>query len=326
MLKGLFFANPAVLWLLLLLPVVILVYLRHQKQRWQRAFRFSALSVMEQLKRNPSPWKRLLNPLCWLLVVVLLIVAMARPTVMNRMMMRSVDMMLVMDISLSMMATDIQPDRITAAKEAAMRFVRSLPDDVRIGLTLFYADNQVVTPPTRDHRQVEAYLKEVSKEHLQQGTQIGSAIQSALNVFSMTDEADEKKQTRQAQKVLVLLSDGDSQAGYPWAVAAANARERNVIIHTVGIGSMEPATITYRGVELPVSFDEGTLRRIADIAGGEYFRVFRQEDFQTVYAKVRDKSVHYEERPDELAWLLAALALLVLAVNGMLQLFWVRRL
>ena len=125
---------------------------------------------------------------------------------------------------------------------------------------------------------------------------------------------------------MILLSDGDSQSGYPWAVAANNARAQNVTIHTVGIGSANPTTILYQGMQLPVSFDESTLVRIAQIAGGEYFRVFSEKDFKTVYDSVRSKTIHTEKKPQELSWVLAALALAVLGLNGLLQVFWIRRL
>ena len=322
---------PQAFLLLLLLPVVVIVYLRLQKRQWQQAFRFSPFSVLEHLERNPSPLKRLALPLIALLVLVCLIAAVARPTLVHKVATKSVDMMLVMDISLSMMATDIQPDRITAARDAAAHFVESLPDDVRIGLELFAGDNWVVSPPTRDHRQVVAYLNDLSKDRLQQQTQIGSAIQAGLSVLTLSseeqrDQNSAKKLQNQSQKVMILMSDGDSQAGYPWTVAATHARDQNVVIDTVGIGGAEPTTIAYQGLQLPVSFDESTLRQIAQMAGGEYFRVFTGRDFKTVYDRVREKSIHYEDQPEELSWVLALLALLLMLVGGLLQTLWIRHL
>ena len=325
-----YWANPMAFWLLLLVPIVVVFYLRFQRKKWREAFRFSPLSVIEHLERNPSLIKRVFSPFVSLLVMVCLIAAIARPTVVHKVATQSVDVMLVIDISLSMMATDIKPDRITAAKEAAAGFVQSLPDDVRVGLELFAGDNWIVSPPTTDHTQVVAYLDELTKDRLQPQTQIGSAIQAALNVLSPpeTDNGGKTDHSKKpaAQKVMIMMSDGDSQAGYPWTVASTHARQQNVVIDTVGIGSSEPTSIFYQGMELPVSFDESTLRQIAENTGGQYYRAFTEKDFRTIYQQVREKSIHYEDRPDDWSWALAALALVFMLLGGLVEALWVRRL
>jgi Ca-activated chloride channel family protein len=228
--------------------------------------------------------------------------------------------MLVMDISLSMLADDISPDRITAAKEAGIRFVSSLPKDVRVGLELFAGNNYVVSPPTSKHAEIAAYLRNLQKEDLKQRTEIGTALQTALKILSTEEAIRLKKNPKDKHKpdqVIILLSDGDSHEGYPWDLAAQNAKKQHVTIHTVAIGKEESTSITYNNIQLPVLFSETTLRRIAVLADGEFFRVFQRDDFRKIYDRIRQRSVHYEERTVDIGFVFSGLALLVL-IAGLL--------
>lgn len=331
-----YFQWPWVLLLLLLIPVFILGYARYQKARWQQALRFSYTSVVEGLKLNPSKGKRLVMPVTVLLLYATLVLAVARPTLTVQVPVRSVEMMLVMDISLSMLAEDLKPNRMMAARDSAVKFVESLPHDVRIGLEFFAGNTYVVTPPVRDHHKVVEYLKSLQLEDLQPRTEIGSALQAALKAMSVPVPKDPKQpgeaprqttpQKKQPQRVIILMSDGDSKEGYPWRQAAENAKNQNVTIYTVGIGSPEPTTIVYQNQVLPVTFSEETLKEIANLAQGQYFRVFQEKDFMGVYQKVKDQSIETEERPEDLACWMAVLALGILSGGVFLSLFWVKKL
>ncbi len=326
-----YFAWPAVLLLLLLIPIWWIFYLRQQRQRIQQlAMQFSYTAVVEQLQKQPAVWKRLLFPIGASLLMACLMVGLARPTVVAKVPVNSVDMMLVMDISLSMLAEDIKPDRITAAKEAAVRFVENMPRDVRVGLEVFAGDNYVLSPPTSKHGEVVTYLKALRREDLKPRTEIGTALHTALKILE-TDAAvstDETKSSaskpiqpssqppkQKADRVIVLLSDGDSHEGYPWDQAARDAKAQGVIVHAIGIGSAEGTTIMYQGLELPVIFSEATLREIAAIGGGSYFRVLSAADFRTVYEQIHDRTVHYEEQAIDLAFVCAGVALLLLSLS-----------
>lgn len=327
-----YFEWPWALLLLLLIPAGWWLYLRKLRQKlMQTALHFSYTAVVEQLHHLPPLWKRLFIPGACSLLAVLLIVALARPTVVGKVPVNSVDMMIVMDISLSMLADDIHPDRITAAKEAAIQFVESLPRDARIGLEVFAGDNYVLSPPTSRHNEVEAYLRALRREDLKPRTEIGSALHSALKILKQgQDTADESNNSdnkiepsaqkpvdtnpkaNQPDRIIILLSDGDSHEGYPWDQAARDALKDNVVVHAIGIGSPQGAVIHYRGMELPVTFDESTLRHIAEIAQGKYFRVFKESDFRNVYEQIHARTVHYEERDVDLAYIMAAGGLLVM--------------
>jgi len=337
-LSSFYFVWPWALLLLLLIPFAWSLYLRQLKSKLrQTALKYSHTAVLAQIRRQPAPWKRLLGPLLTTIIAVCLIISLARPTVVAKVPVNSVDMMLVMDISLSMMADDINPNRLEAAKDAAIHFVRSMPRDSRIGLEVFAGDSYVLSPPTSHHDEVEAYLQALRKEDLKPRTLMGSAIETALKTLKQAEaksKDDEKVQTgeqsddqpeanqtednakkragKKPSRVIILMSDGDSHEGYPWDQAARDALRDNVIVNTIGIGSKQGGTITYRGLDLPVNFDETTLRRIAEIANGSYFRVYQQTDFSRVYRQIQERTIHYEQREVDLGFILAGLGLLSL--------------
>jgi Ca-activated chloride channel family protein len=277
------------------------------------------VALVQQLQQQPAAWKRLLYPIVISGLAGLLIISLARPIVIAKVPVSTVDMMLVMDISLSMMADDIKPDRMTAAKDAAIRFVESLPRDARIGLEFFAGDNYVLSPPTSKHGDVTEFLRALNKNDLKLRTEIGSALHTALNILEKNKRAQAqpenapKSSPKEPERVIILLSDGDSHEGYPWDLAAQDARARNVVIHTVGVGSVQGGVITYQGVELPVNFNEFTLQKIAEIAGGKYFRVFKTADFRSVYEQIRERTLHYEERDTDISFVFAAVGVLALS-------------
>lgn len=315
-----YFEWPWLLALWLLIPLWWVLYVRHERGKWQQALRFSRVALVDYLQRQPMGWRRLARPMALSLMMALLVVALARPVVVGKMPVRSVDMMIVMDISLSMLADDVRPSRLEAARDAAVRFINSLPRDARVGLEVFAGDSFVLSAPTRNHAEVVAILRTLRKEDVRQRTELGSALRAAMTVMLPEDQrpgvppvksppASAGKGPRQ---VIILLSDGDSHEGYPWTLAAEEARQAHITIHTVGVGHDEATSILYQGMELPVLFSETTLRRIAGLTGGRYFRVAQAADFRRVYDQIRERSVHYEERSVDVGFVAAGLALLLL--------------
>jgi Ca-activated chloride channel family protein len=247
-----------------------------------------------------------------------------------------------MDISISMMAEDIKPSRMEAAKLAAIHFIQSLPEDIRVGLEWFAGNTYVLSPPTRNHEELIGYIQELEMKDLKPRTELGTALKTALEVLQREAvkpaSQTAKTQTRQkpaepsapkqgnpqdlkttplaavkpVRQVIVLLSDGDSHEGYPWQQAATEARDNRVAVFTIGIGSQEGASIQYQGQVYPVSFDENTMKQIAIQAEGEYFRVFSEGDFRKVYQRVREKTVHTETRTLPLGFILAGIQLILL--------------
>ncbi len=303
------FQWPWMLLFLVLVPIFFIWYRNSQKQKLEQAMRFSYTALVEKLQHRPGGWRRLLFPVLMMTMMTFLILAMARPTVTLLIPTQRVNMMLILDISLSMMATDLKPDRITAAKDAAIEFVKSLPNDVRIGLELFAGDSWVLSRPTSKHKEVIDFLENLSKDHLQTHTQIGNALRTALNILDMESEITQTDtEAPPPEQVIILMSDGDSHEGYPWDLAARQAKQSNITIHTVGIGSKSMVYIPFQGQMLPANFNEQTLRQIATITGGQYHRAFTEADFKRIYEEVRDRSVHFEEKTEELGYLLTMMA------------------
>lgn len=332
-----YFLFPWAFVLLLLIPTGWWIYCRACRNKIrQSALHFSHGALVAKLKRQPAVWKRLLAPMTVSLVALFLVVGLARPTIVTRIPVNSVDIMLVMDISLSMLAEDIKPIRMEAARAAAIRFVESLPPDSRIGLEFFAGDNYILSPPTNRHTEVEALLRALRNEDLKPRTEIGSALQTALRALQPEKDPSKDRQVQKTpeisgrqltdagnkpKRVIILMSDGDSHEGYPWEQAARDAVQANVIIHSVGVGSEEGSTIHYQGMDLPVLFDEGTLRRIAEMTGGHYFRAFKASDFRRIYDQIQARTIHYEEREVELSFIASGLCLSLLMIGLVVGLF-----
>ncbi len=360
--RAFYFTWPWAFVLLILIPLWWLGYARYCRRKWQNlALSFSYASVAAHLKATSGQWKRLLYPLTVSFLILTMVVGLARPTLNAHVPVQSADIILVLDISLSMMADDIRPNRLEAAKRAAVDFVRGLPADMRVGLEVFAGVPYLLASPTRQHEEVIADLNALQLSDLRPRTEIGTALHEALSALYRTGvrdqpssppadlenssddapvPADEKasdaetsseaeKKSQSAEKsssiqeshpvqahrtsrAIVLLSDGDSHEGYPWERAAQDAARAGVVIHSIGIGSLEGDTISYRGLELPVIFDETTLHQIAEIAHGRYFRILKESDFRPAYQQIQAHTVHYEERDIDLSFITAAFGLLVL--------------
>lgn len=340
------FEWPAMLLLLGFIPAFWIIYRNQQlKKIQQTALQYSQVALLQQLKSMPVWWKRLLWPIGLSILAILMVISLARPVVSTQVAVESVDMMLVMDISISMMATDIRPSRMEAAKLAAINFIKSLPKDVRIGLEWFAGSTYVLSPPTAQHDELIHYIRALKISDLKPRTELGTALQSALDVLQreriknkvlapsppqpktdtseaediekeLAEKEDSKQQPRQ---VIILLSDGDSHEGYPWQTAAEDALKSRVSVFTIGVGSQNGANIEYQGQVYPVSFDENTLKQIARTAQGEYFRIFKETDFKTVYDQVHDKTVHTETKEISLSFVMAGAQILLLTA---LVLLW----
>jgi Ca-activated chloride channel family protein len=336
-LESFHFVWPQALLLMLFLPVWWYHYAQSiRRQIEQQALVFSYTALVAQLTKvtqQGKSWKRLLYPCTLCFIFLSLIVALARPMVNIPVSVQSADVILVLDISLSMMANDIKPTRLEAAKRAAANFISDLPENIRVGLTVFAGDVYVLSPPTRKHAELIADLDALRQDDLKPRTEIGSALHAALQILAKEKSkaqratAQSKSSHSKLQKeespisnptesntnrdqAIVLLSDGDSHEGYPWDRAAMDAEKAHVRIDAIGIGSAQGGVIHYQGMELPVSFDERTLRQIAQIAHGQYFRAYQASDFQAAYSQIQAHTVHTENMDVELSFIFAGLALI----------------
>ncbi len=280
------FYNPELLLLLLLLPAVAAWYYFRRKNRFA-TLRMSSLEALEGVQ---SLRGRLFNllPILRALAFVALVIALARPQETlkeEEINAEGIDIVLVMDLSSSMLAKDFQPDRLQVSKSVAAEFVEKRAHD-RIGLAVFAGEAFTQCPLTTDHSVVKEFLANLECGILEDGTAIGMGLATAVNRL---------KDSEAKSKVVILLTDGDNNAGYVKPMTAAEiAREFEVKVYTIGVGSrgkaLAPVSRRSDGKYIfgmaAVQIDEGLLKEIASMTGGRYYRADSAKKLVVIYAEI----------------------------------------
>lgn len=333
---------PEALWSLLLLPALVLVYLLLLARRKKHSVRLASVAIVRQAMGSGPGWRRHLPPALLLIAVALLLLASARPVVKLTLPSRDQTIILAMDVSGSMRATDVKPNRMVAAQEAAKAFVAGLPRNVRIGVVSFAGTAAVVQAPTLSREDVVAAI---DRFQMQRATAIGSGLILSLATLFPDEGIDlsqitgarpmpgEKKEKKPFTPVepgsynsaaVILLTDGQRTTGPDPMEAAKMAAERGVKVYTVGIGTKAGETIGFEGWSMRVKLDEETLKAISNATRANYFYAGTAEDLKQVYQGLSSRLV-VETKETEVSGLLAAAgALLVLLAAG-LSVWWFGR-
>lgn len=280
------FLHPELLWLLLLLPALLIIYIVWRR-RQQASLRIPSLFFLSEVRGGLRVYLRHSLFALRLLALGLIIVALARPqssSSWSEDRVEGIDIMLTMDISTSMLAMDFQPNRVEAAKEVAMRFIANRPND-NIGLVVFAGESFTACPLTQDHATLINRLREMTPGMIEDQTAIGSGLATAISRL---------KDSKTKSKVIILLTDGANNTGNISPKMAADlAKTFGISIYTIGVGSgagEAPYPIqTALGVvvrNMPVDLDEPTMRQIADVSGGAYFRATDNESLSAIYQKI----------------------------------------
>jgi Ca-activated chloride channel family protein len=321
--------------MLVILPVLAAVYIAMQRRRQRYALRYASVSLVQQAVGSGPGIKRHIPAMLYLVGLAALIFAMARPQASIPMPSSTGTVMLVIDVSGSMRAQDVEPSRMEATKEAARDFVEDQPDGVKIGVASFSDFGALVAPPAEEKRQA---LESIGRLQPQQGTNIGAGLAVALDAI-YEDQADgEPIDTNQPTPTpapgevqdappasIVLVSDGDGTTGVDPLELAQEAANAGIKIYTVGIGTPEGTVLRIQGRNIPTRLDEETLKGIADVTGGRYFNAQTETDLQEIYENLaRERVIENKETEITFAFAGAALALSVLA--GALGLVWFNRL
>ncbi len=285
MFNGIEFAHPGFFWLLLIIPLTVAWYI------WRERLLHGTLSV-SAVKGFSLPAKTIVPRLRHLVIVfrslalLALIIALARPQSSlswQNTTTEGIDIIIASDISGSMLAEDFQPNRLEAGKNIAIDFIKNRPDD-RIGLVIFSGESFTQCPLTIDHDVLINLFKDVKNGMIDDGTAIGMGLATAVNRL---------KDSEAKSKVVILLTDGSNNMGsIPPITAAEIAKQFNVRVYTVGIGThgyapypvQTPMGIQYQ--RIPVDVDEGTLSKIATITGGKYFRATDNETLKNIYDQI----------------------------------------
>ena len=272
------FAEPNFLWCLFTLPFFALLFYYAYRRRKKLAARFVSLSMLPKLSTSVSPWRRLVKVFLLLLALAFLFVALARPQwgrKMEHIERRGLDLVLLQDISLSMLAEDVKPNRLVRSRHEISSFLESLSGD-RVGLVAFSGEAQVMVPLTLDYGTVQMMLRELNPGWLMPGTNLEQAIRKGMSLYKNSGGAGQ-------YSVMILMSDGEELEDAA-VNAAKEAAEMGIRIYTIGIGSREgvPIPVKTRNGEVAYKKDvqgnivttrleEGTLQEIASVTGGLYF-------------------------------------------------------
>ena len=313
------FRDPLFLAASVALLVAAWLYARSERRGRRRAAFAPPALMASVLPRRPG-WRRHAPVAVYGIAIAALLVALARPHVKVRVPVEQATVILVTDRSGSMMATDVPPNRLEVAREAANTFMDSVPEKIRVGAVSFNHTAQVLQSPTTDHAVVRAKLNDVRAAG---STATGEAINSALALIRGSRKPGAKNPPPAA---IVLLSDGKSVRGADPLVAAEAAKKAGVPVYTVALGT-EGGTIESRSAngtvrQVPVPPDPETLAEVSRRSGGESFAVEDAERLQQVYERLGSQ-VATERRNREVTNLFAggALALMALAAAGSLRWF-----
>ena len=272
------FAEPMFLWGLLSLPLFALLFIYAYHRRKKLAARFVSLSMLPKLSTSVSPWRRLAKVTLLLFAIAFLFVALARPQwgrKMEHIERRGLDLVLLQDISLSMLAEDVKPNRLTRSRHEISAFLESLSGD-RVGLVAFSGEAQVMVPLTLDYGTVQMMLRELTPGWLMPGTNLEKAIRKGMDLYRNSGSAGQ-------YSVMILMSDGEELEAAA-VNAAKEAAEMGIRIYTIGIGSREGVPIPVpskngevaykkdmQGNIVTTRLEDGTLQEIASVTGGLYF-------------------------------------------------------
>ncbi|MFW6020278.1 MAG: vWA domain-containing protein [Bacteroidales bacterium] len=281
------FANPYLLLSLLLVPLFLVYYIRKYHKR-QAPLRYSSLSGIGDTKS----WRVKLYPALFgfrMLALVLLIIAMARPQSSTRqedISIEGIDILISLDISTSMLATDFRPNRLEAAKSVAQEFIANRKND-RLGLVIFSAEAFAQSPLTTDHQMVSNLFDDIKTGMLKDGTAIGEGLATAVSRLKNEDTKS---------KVIILLTDGVNNSGsVDPSTAAEMAEAYGIRVYTIGVGSKGKARVPvgisqvtgeYVFRQREVNIDEELLEKIAQNTNGQYFRATNKEKLAEIYQTI----------------------------------------
>lgn len=320
------FANPDFLYLLLLLPVLILIYITNEYRKKRALQRFGDKKLVRTLVPEMSKIRPVIKFILQLIAVTAGIIMLSRPQFGSKLedvKKQGVEVIIALDVSTSMLAEDIQPDRLTRAKQAISRLVDNLDND-KIGLIVFAGDAYTQIPVTTDYISAKMFLSTINPQMVpKQGTAIGAAISLGIRSFSPGDKTS---------KAMIIITDGENHEDDP-IISAEEASKAGIIIHTIGIGSIEgvPVPVTLNGKKdylkdvegstVITKLDEEILQKIAISSNGNYVRASNSNiGLDEIFREIKKmkkqelESTMYTEYNDQFQ-IFAAIAIFLLIID-----------
>jgi Ca-activated chloride channel family protein len=343
------FLWPELLWLLLVLPLLLLVYIWILRRKSRAAVRYASLGMVKEAMGVGAKIRRHIPPFFYFIAMALLIVATARPTATVTLPTQKQTIILALDASGSMRAKDVEPSRLIASQVAAKQFIQEASQKTRIGLVVFAGTAQLVTPPTEDR---QSLIEAIDRMQLQRATATGSALIVSLAtifpdagfdvstaVFGREQRNRPIERKAEAAKkdahkpvepgsyssaVIIMMTDGQRTTGPDPIEVAKLAADRGVRIYTVGFGTTKGEVIGFEGWSFRVRLDEDTLKQVALMTRGEYFYAGTAADLKKVYQALNSR-LAFEKRETEITAIVSAIAGFFTLLAGLLSLLWFNR-
>lgn len=315
-------ASPGWLWLLVPVALLAVAYLVQQARRSRYSVRFATLPMLERLVPKQPSWRRHVPAVLLLLAFMGLSVAAARPQIDQEVPRERATVIVTVDVSLSMEATDVSPDRLTAAREAATSFISGLPDGFNVGVVAFAGTATVLAQATPDH---DAAIAALDRLELGRGTAIGDGVLTSLAQVEAAGQA--AGTTADGEPVpahIVLLSDGTNTAGASVEQASAAAVDADVPVSTIAYGT-ENGTVVVDGETVPVPVDQPSLDALAEATGGTGYAAETADELDEVYENIQTSIGYRTEQRDITPWWIAG-SMLVAMLAAALSLAWFSRL
>ena len=315
------FLSPGYLLLLLLVGVLAAAYAVMQVRRQRFVARFSNVELLGSVAPRRPGWRRHLTFALLLIALTVLSLGVARPSAAVKVPRENATVILDIDVSLSMEATDVLPSRIATAKQAAKSFVGLLPSRINLGLVSFGGQANLLVPPTRDR---DAVRRAIGGLHLEESTAIGEAIFTSLQAIQTFTRSTTAQGSQPAPARIVLLSDGTNTVGRSVASAVAAAQKARVQVSTIAFGT-QSGTVTIHGISRQVPADDEALRQIAESTGGSFHTAHSEQELSSVYQDIGSQ-IGYTTRHRDISWRFLFGGLMCLFAAGGAAMLWAGRL
>lgn len=306
------------LWLLLAVGGLTGAWIASLFRRRRDVIRFTNVALLDVIAPERPAWRRHLPAALWLSAMALLVVGFARPVRSVKVPKDRATLVVALDVSTSMKATDVSPSRVEVAKMAALAFIDDMPDEVAVGLVLFSGTTQTL-PATSDR---ELVVEAITDAELSDYTAIGEAIFAALEVV---EDAPPAEDGSAAPGRIVVLSDGETTTGRSDSEAAEVAADAGVPVDTIAFGTPTGTIVDPDGFEIDVAVAPEPLREIADTTGGEFAEADSLDRLQSIYDDITTV-VGFEDAEREMSGWFVGTGLVLLAAAGLLSLLWTQRL
>jgi Ca-activated chloride channel family protein len=353
------FLWPSLLWNLLAVPLLVGLYIHLLRRKKALAVRYASLSMVKQAAQGQASWRRHVPPALFLLGITVLLLAVARPAAVITLASQRAQVLLTMDLSGSMRAADVDPNRIVAAQKAAKEFIKGQPRDVRIGIVGFAGAAFLVQAPTTNKDDLVAAI---DRFELQRGTAMGSGILVALQTIFPQEtftlpgfggqgfgggggfgdpfggaplgepqpEAPKKPPPPPVppgsypSALIIVMTDGQTTTGPDPVEAARLAANHGVRVFTIGFGSADGEVVGFGGRYMRAQLDEESLKQVADMTKGQYFRAASAEELKKIYQGLNTQLIK-ERRETEITAFFAAAAAALMILAAALSMLWFNR-